>query len=102
MTLTPLQEARAKWLTQQGCKYPRTTVQEAARVGLPLSYALAFLQKESSGRDEHGRDPYVPHQGPFVDRGPLGAPGAMGARRDVASTSGPCPCSGRCRSRACR
>jgi len=55
MTLTPLQEARARWLAQQGCKYPRTTVQEAARVGLPLSYALAFLQKESSGRDEHGR-----------------------------------------------
>lgn len=55
MTLTPLQEQRAQWLAEQGCKYPRTTVQEAARVGLPLSYALAFLQKESSGRDEHGR-----------------------------------------------
>jgi hypothetical protein len=34
-----------------GLKYPRTTVEEARRVGLPLSYALAFLQKESSGRD---------------------------------------------------
>jgi cell wall-associated NlpC family hydrolase len=55
MTLTPRQEEQAAWLTAHSCKYPRTTVQEAARVGLPLSYALAFLQKESSGTDQDGR-----------------------------------------------
>src|SRR4051794_30203410 len=37
-----------------GCKYPRITVEEAATVGLPLSYALAFLEKESSGTDSDG------------------------------------------------
>jgi hypothetical protein len=41
-------------LDQHGLKYPRTTVEEALRVGLPLSYALAFLEKESSGRDADG------------------------------------------------
>lgn len=41
-------------LEQYGLKYPRTTVEEARRVGLPISYALAFLEKESSGRDASG------------------------------------------------
>jgi hypothetical protein len=41
-------------LGRLGLKYPRTTVQEARRVGLPLSYALAFLEKESSGHDSAG------------------------------------------------
>ena len=41
-------------LDKHGLKYPRTTVEEARRVGLPLSYALAFLEKESSGHDGDG------------------------------------------------
>jgi hypothetical protein len=41
-------------LDEYGLKYPKTTVKEARRVGLPLSYALAFLEKESSGRDSKG------------------------------------------------
>lgn len=41
-------------LAEMGLKYPRTTIEEARRIGLPISYALAFLEKESSGRDAHG------------------------------------------------
>jgi len=41
-------------LAEMGLKYPRTTIEEARRVGLPLSFALAFLEKESSGRDGQG------------------------------------------------
>lgn len=48
------QEALIDQLGKLGLKYPRTTVEEARRVGLPLSYALAFLEKESSGRDADG------------------------------------------------
>jgi hypothetical protein len=41
-------------LSRMGLKYPHTTVDEARRVGLPLSYALAFLEKESSRHDSAG------------------------------------------------
>src|SRR4051794_17574938 len=42
------------WLRKRGVKHPRWTVDEARRVGIPLSYALAFLEKESSGRATDG------------------------------------------------
>lgn len=42
-------------LDKLGLKYPRTTVEESRRAGLPLSYALAFLEKESTGRDRNGQ-----------------------------------------------
>ena len=41
-------------LGRAGLLYPRTTVEEAGHVGIPLSYALAFLESESSGQDEEG------------------------------------------------
>jgi hypothetical protein len=37
-----------------GVKFPRMTIEEAGRAKLQLHYALAFLEKESSGRDEDG------------------------------------------------
>lgn len=37
-----------------GVKFPRMTIEEARRAKLPLHYALAFLEKESTGRDEDG------------------------------------------------
>lgn len=47
----PPDEELIERLGRMGLKYPRTTVEEVRRVGLPLSYALAFLEKESSGHD---------------------------------------------------
>jgi hypothetical protein len=44
----------AERLRPRGLKNPRATIEEARRVGLPLSYALAFLEKESSGPDADG------------------------------------------------
>ncbi len=44
----------ARKLRRNGVKHPRMTIAEARRVGLPLSYALAFLEKESSGKDHDG------------------------------------------------
>ena len=44
----------AEILDRHSVKYPKTTVAEARRVGLPISYALAFLEKESSGKDSDG------------------------------------------------
>jgi hypothetical protein len=41
-------------LRARGLKFPRWAVEEARRVGIPLSYALAFLEKESTGHDEDG------------------------------------------------
>jgi hypothetical protein len=55
--MTPLREhdpGLIRELGLYGLKYPRITVEEARRVGLPLSFALAFLEKESSGRDASG------------------------------------------------
>lgn len=54
MALSQLDQRRAEVLHDHGLKFPRTTVEEARRVGLPLSYALAILQKESSGSDTDG------------------------------------------------
>jgi hypothetical protein len=55
VTLARKDLARVEILRSHGCKYPRTTVEEAVRVGLPLSYAAAFLEKESSGKDARGQ-----------------------------------------------
>jgi hypothetical protein len=41
-------------LREQGLKYPRTTLRESQRVGLELSFALAFLDKETRGKDVDG------------------------------------------------
>ena len=54
MPLTERQARQVELLRARGLKYPRIAVQEAARVGLPLSYGLAFLEKESTGRDRDG------------------------------------------------
>jgi cell wall-associated NlpC family hydrolase len=51
MALTDRQLAYVRLIEERGCKYPQTTVEEAVRVGIPLSYALAFLEQESSGTD---------------------------------------------------
>jgi hypothetical protein len=44
----------AEGLRAHGLKNARATIEEARRVGLPLSYALAFLEKESRGTDTDG------------------------------------------------
>lgn len=76
MALSERDQKLAERLRGAGLKYPVTTIEEARRVGLPLSYALAFLEKESSGRDVDGRrrfglnlfgsDPGPPTRGGFV------------------------------------
>jgi hypothetical protein len=55
MALSERDEMLAQRLGAAGLKYKVTTIEEARRVGLPLSYALAFLEKESSGKDADGR-----------------------------------------------
>lgn len=54
MPLSEHDERIVEALRARHLKYPRTTVQTARDVGLPLSFALAFLEKESSGRDQDG------------------------------------------------
>lgn len=45
-------------MRRQGIVYPRITLREARRAGLPLSLACALLQKESGGgKNEFGHDP---------------------------------------------
>ena len=44
----------AEGLMGRGLKSPKATIAEARRAGLPLSYALAFLEKESTGTDADG------------------------------------------------
>jgi hypothetical protein len=80
--VTPIDddEALVRMLRGRGLRFPRWTVEEARRVGIPMSYALAFLEKESSGRDRDGKlgfglnlfghDPVSnPVRGGFVSRG---------------------------------
>jgi hypothetical protein len=56
MALSERDQAVVQKLKEFGVvKYAVTTVEEANRVGLPLSMALATLEKESSGRDVDGR-----------------------------------------------
>src|SRR4051812_16663004 len=47
-------EALVDFLRRRGLKHPRWMVEEARTIGLPLAYALAFLEKESTGRDRDG------------------------------------------------
>ncbi len=54
MTLTTRDRAVVDRLGAAGLKYPRTTVEEARNVGIPLSYALAFLEKATPGADADG------------------------------------------------
>ena len=54
MALSARDQALVEQLRRRGVRFPQWTVVEARRVGLPLSYALAFLEKESSGRDRDG------------------------------------------------
>lgn len=80
MALTDSDLRMVDLLRRRGLKYPRITIEETRRVGLPLSYALAFLEKESSGRDTDGvnrfglnlfgNDPNAnPVRGGFVSEG---------------------------------
>lgn len=54
MALSARDAALARQLRRFGVKYPKMTVAEARRAKLPISYALAFLEKESSGKDHDG------------------------------------------------
>src|SRR5687767_5704620 len=54
MALSARDQALVELLHKRGLRFPEWAVTEARRVGLPLSYALAFLEKESSGRDRDG------------------------------------------------
>ena len=58
MALSEKDEALIPKLKEHGLKYPRMTLEEARAVGIPLSFALAFLQQESSGRDADGRSKF--------------------------------------------
>lgn len=50
--------ARKHKLAQRGIRYPKTTVREARKAGLPLSLACAFLMQESAGgQNVFGHDP---------------------------------------------
>jgi len=50
----------ARKLRAEGVVYPLTTIWEARRAKLPLSYALALLEKESGlGHNEFGHDPTI-------------------------------------------
>ena len=55
MALSARDQALVDMLNKHGLRFPMWTIAEARRVGLPLSYALAFLEKESTGRDRNGK-----------------------------------------------
>src|SRR3954463_3241050 len=55
MALSAHDKALADMLQKRGLRFPDWTLAEARRVGIPLSYALAFLEKESTGRDQDGK-----------------------------------------------
>jgi hypothetical protein len=54
MALSARDQALVEMLRERGVRFPQWTVVSARQVGIPLSYALAFLEKESSGRDTDG------------------------------------------------
>ena len=55
LTLDKRDLERVEILREHGCKYGLIAVEEALHVGLPISYAAAFLEKESSGKDAGGQ-----------------------------------------------